>query len=217
MDNPTPVPSATRLRMSLAACALVVATSAADPSTQAAGGACAAVTAAARVSQADLLRKIEAYCTRSWQNAGIARQDWADCTNDVFARLLQRLGQEGLQRAIEDRESEQRRELNRSIWTMAQRWRRSPRLSPLASDDAGPTEHDPWPAKMEALSQVRSAIDSDETRLSPTQRDIVTRWSDGESISSIADTLDLSPARVSDEKYKAIQKLRRHFGCDASV
>ena len=216
MDKPLPSPSATRLRVSLAACALAVATSAADPSTQAAGGAFAAVTAGARVAQADLLRKIEAYCTRSWQNAGIARQDWSDCTNDVFVRLLKSLGREGLQRAIEDRESEQRRELNRSIWATAQRWRRSPRLSPLSDEDGRSAERDPWPARVEALSRVRSAIASDDARLSPTQQDIVARWSDGESIGSIADVLKLSPARVSDEKYKAIQKLRRFFGTDVA-
>lgn len=216
MDKPLPASSPRRLRMSLAACALVVATSAADRSTQAVGGAFAAVTAGAKVSQADLLRKIEAYCNRSWQNAGVARQDWSDCTNDVFARILESLGRDGLHRAIEDRESDQRRELNRSIWATAQRWRRSPRLSPLTGDDARSTERDPWPAKMEALSQVRSAIDADDVRLSPAQRDIVTRWSDGESITSIADALKLSPARVSDEKYKAIQKLRRHFGSDVA-
>jgi hypothetical protein len=50
--------------------------------------------------------------------------------------------------------------------------------------------------------------------LSSTQREIVSRWSDGE---SIAESLKLSPARISDEKYKAIQKLRQHFGTDAKA
>lgn len=168
MDKPIPAPSAARLRMSLAACALVVASTAADASTQAATSAAAALTAGAKVSQSELLRKIEAYCTRSWQNAGVARQDWSDCTNDVFVRVLRTLGKEGLHRAIEVKESEQRRELNRAIWATAQRWRRSPKLSPLGDDDARPSEPDPWPARMESISQVRDAIDSDDARLSPT-------------------------------------------------
>lgn len=214
MDKPISAPTTARLRMSLAACALVVASTAADASTQAASSAVAAMSAGAKVSQSELLRKIEAYCTRSWQNAGVARQDWADCTNDVFVRVLQTLGKEGLHRAIEVRESDQRRELNRSIWATAQRWRRSPRLSPIGDDEGRAAEHDPWPARMESISQVRDAIESGDARLSPTQRDIVSRWSDGEAIGSIADTLELSPARVSDEKYKAIQKLRHHFGVD---
>jgi len=64
---------------------------------------------------------------------------------------------------------------------------------------------------MAQLEKVHEAMASDESRLSPAQREIVTRWSDGESISDIAESLELSPARISDEKYKAIQKLRRYF------
>lgn len=70
---------------------------------------------------------------------------------------------------------------------------------------------------MESLAQVRNAVDGDEARLSPTQREIVARWSDGESISAIAESLKLSPARISDEKYKAIQKLRQHFSSDSTA
>ena len=70
---------------------------------------------------------------------------------------------------------------------------------------------------MESLAQVKNVLNAENSRLSPTQREIVARWSDGESISAIAESLKLSPARISDEKYKAIQKLRQHFGTDARV
>ena len=70
---------------------------------------------------------------------------------------------------------------------------------------------------MDSLNQVRNAVSGEDARLSPTQRKIVTRWSDGESVSDIAESLKLSPARISDEKYKAIQKLRQHFGMDAKA
>jgi DNA-binding CsgD family transcriptional regulator len=201
-----------RLRMSLAACALVVAATAADPAAQATSGGIAAATAAGRCVESVLLEKISAYCARSWQNAGIARQDWNDCTQDVYARLLSRIREKDLRRIFDDDESPERRELNRAIWATAQRWRRAPRPAVLNDDDTRPERVDTWPEKMEALSRVEHAMDSGDVRLTPTQRQIVKRWTDGETISRIADALDMTAARVSDEKYKAIQKLRTHFG-----
>ena len=200
-----------RLRMSLAACALVVATTAADPAAQTASGAVVAATAAGQQVRSVLLEKIDAYCRRSWQNAGIARQDWNDCTQEVYSRLLSRIREQDLQIIFDDDESPERRELNRAIWATAQRWRRAPRPAALNGDDTRPQNLDTWPEKMEALSRVEHAVDSGDARLTPTQRQIVKRWTDGESISHIADALDMTPARVSDEKYKAIQKLRQHF------
>ncbi|MBI1313001.1 sigma-70 family RNA polymerase sigma factor [bacterium] len=200
-----------RLRMSLAACALVVAATTADPAAQAASGALAAATAAGRCVESVLLEKIDAYCSRSWQNARIARQDWSDCTQEVYARLLSRVREEDLPRVFEDDESPERRELNRAIWATAQRWRRAPRPAALNDGDSRAEQVDTWPEKMEALSRVERVMDSGDARLTPTQRQIVKRWTDGESISGIAAALDMTPARVSDEKYKAVQKLRRHF------
>lgn len=207
------------IRLSLAACALVVATSAAEPSSaQAATGMAAAATAVvSQVSESVILKKIRAYCSKSWQNAGISHQEWSDCTQQVFARLLERVDRDRLLVAIEDAESPERRELNRAIWATSQRSRREKRYSSLEFAESQSENHDPWPAKMESLAQIKNVLNGENSRLSPTQREIVARWSDGESISAIAESLKLSPARISDEKYKAIQKLRQHFGTDARV
>lgn len=204
--------SKSKLKLSLAAAALVVATSAAEPSAQAASGVAVAASAAvSQVSESTLLRKIQAYCSQSWRNAGIRSQEWPDCTQQVFARLLERIPRERLLQAIDDPDSPERRELNRAIWATSQRSRRAKSHSPLVGDAGRVDEADVWPAKMARIEQVQQAVDSKESRLSPTQREIVSRWSDGESISEIAESLKLSPARISDEKYKAIQKLRRYF------
>lgn len=212
-----PPDQTSRLRLSLAACALVVATSAAEPSAQAAGSVAAAASAVGQVSEAAVLKKIRAYCTRSWMNAGIARQEWDDSTQDVYLRLLTSLGRDRIYKAIEAPDSDERRELNRAIWATSQRRRRAQRHASLMDDGVKEVETDPWPAKMESLNQVRQAIDAPDARLSPTQREIVTRWSNGEPISGIADEMKLSPARVSDEKYKAIQKLRSHLAPTAAM
>jgi len=213
-----PADTRSAIRLSLAACALVVATSAAEPSAQAATGMAAAATAAvSQVSESVILKKIRAYCSKSWQNAGINHQEWSDCTQQVFSRLLERVDRDRLLIAIEDSDSPERRELNRAIWATSQRSRREKKYSSLDHAISQSEDRDPWPAKMESLNQVRNAVDGDEARLSSTQREIVSRWSDGESISAIAESLKLSPARISDEKYKAIQKLRQHFGTDAKA
>ena len=214
-----PVDTRSAIRLSLAACALVVATSAAEPaSAQAATGVAAAATAAVgQMSESVVLKKIRAYCLKSWQNAGINHQEWSDCTQQVFARLLERVDRDRFLIAIEDSESPERRKLNRAIWATSQRSRREKKYSSLDFAEARSENNDPWPAKTDSLNQIRDAVSGDSARLSPTQREIVTRWSNGESVSDIAESLKLSPARISDEKYKAIQKLRKHFGRDAKA
>ena len=207
-----------RLRLSMAACALVVATTTAEPSDEAVGSVPAAVE---RISDSTVLKKVGACCTRSWMNAGIDRQEWDDSTQEVYLQLLTSLGCDRIYNAIEAPDSDERRDLNRAIWATSQRRRRARRYTSLiddvvkVGDVVKAVETDPWPAKMESLRQVRKAIDSPDVRLSPTQQEIVTRWSKGESISGIANEMKLSPARVSDEKYKAIQKLRAHLAPSA--
>jgi DNA-directed RNA polymerase specialized sigma24 family protein len=199
----------TRVKLSIAACALVMAASTAD------AGANINPAPQATQVEAEVLTKIRAYCIRSWQNAGIARQEWEDCTQDVFQRLLENLDASEVKVAITNRDSTERRELNRSIWATAQRRRRAVRHSSIVDDNAQETAIDPWPERMQALDQVRSAISDPEANLNGTQKEIVNRWSQGESIAAIASTLELSAARVSDEKYKAISKIRKYLGVTA--
>jgi DNA-binding NarL/FixJ family response regulator len=47
--------------------------------------------------------------------------------------------------------------------------------------------------------------------LSKRQQDILQLISEGYNVADIASELAMSPERVSDEKYKAIQKLRSYF------
>lgn len=152
---------------------------------------------------------IERYCAASWRTAGIARQDWPDCTQQVFIELLERLSREQVPTAISDAQSEERRELNRSIWCITQRWRRAPRLYPLdPQGSAQPTVLPPADGGSEWDEVAEAAAGC----LSQQQRRIVALYAQGWTIQEIADELRLSPARASDEKYKAVQKLRRYLG-----
>lgn len=164
-------------------------------------------TAEAREGQA--IESIDRYCQASWRNARIDPQDWEECTQQTFAELLDRVSRDRWSEAIENKESSERRELNRSIWRIAQRWRRAPRFR------HGSTELFAAQASSErqrldgpGLDDVRHALSSPETGLSARQQDVMQRWLDGSTVGEIATDLDLPPARVSDEKYKAIRKLR---------
>ena len=165
--------------------------------------------ATAEVKESRAIESIDRYCQASWRNARIAPQDWEECTQQTFAELLDRVSRDRWSVAIEDKESSERRELNRSIWRIAQRWRRAPRprhgsTELLAAQSPSPQKDTDGPN----LDDVRQAISSPDTGLSARQQDVMCRWIDGDTVAEIAADLDLPPARVSDEKYKAIRKLR---------
>ena len=188
-------------RLSLAACTMMVAASAGAAVADSAGAAVADAPAAGQ--QAEAVERIGRYCDASWRNARIDRHEWADCTQDVFTRLLERCSLDGFVPAIDNPESVERRELNRSIWATAQRWRRAAR--PARLNEAAVSDHRDH--EYSARSELRSLLAAD--CLSERQRQILTMYADGHSVREIAGSLGLSAARVSDEKYKAIARLAR--------
>lgn len=171
----------------------------------------ASLGAAGSAGEAQAVEQIGRYCTVSWRNAGIPSQEWPDCTQQTFELILERLSRGKLTEAIAEADSRERRELNRSIWCVVQRWRRRPRQRPLQVDRcADPSSLPEPPGRTEdtpAGEEIARALE----RLTPRQRRIISKWMHGASISRIAAELGLSPERTSDEKYKALRKLRRYF------
>ena len=174
--------TSTRLRLSLAACALVVATSTAESSARPAAEVQAGTTVVGQYDESAILKKIQAYCIRSWLNAGIPRQEWDDCTQDVYLRLLSRLPGNQLSVAIHESESDARRELNRAIWTISQRRRRARPHASLTGDAVPAIDSDTCSAHSESVQLIRHAIESTDSKLSPIQRRILNQWSTGETI-----------------------------------
>lgn len=176
---------------------------------------CAAViTGCLGISTTDVdsatIKAINNYCAVSWHRANIPRQDWDDCSQHAFVRLLTRVSQDRLAEAIEDAHSKQRRELNRSIWATTQWWRRSHRHCPIVGDDL------PDPAETLRVSgvtaiDIQEALGSEAVGLTTLQRCVLDLWSAGHNIGEIASNLGVPSRRVSDEKYKAISRLRASF------
>jgi DNA-directed RNA polymerase specialized sigma24 family protein len=192
-----PPTSPTNRNLKLAACAVAFA---------------AAVGGASTASAAELqtIDKIERYCTVSWRNAGISKQEWDDCTQQALLELLDRISRDGLNEAIDNIESDERRELNRTVWRTVQRWRRRPRPQSYDESYTGESHHlSASDASGNAWEQIALASES---CLSERQQRILSLMRDGWRVAEIAEELQVPQARISDEKYKAIVKLRRVLG-----
>jgi RNA polymerase sigma factor (sigma-70 family) len=101
-------------------------------------------------------------------------------------------------------ESEERREFLRAIDTVKKRTQRAHRPASLDAEVA-----DGRGARGEEIDAIRQTVLQEaEKSLSPRQTKIVQLTLDGWSVAEIADELALPASRVSDEKYKAIGRLR---------
>ena len=176
-------------RWTLAACTVAVA---------------AAVGGTSSAASPEAIDQIQRYCGKSWQNAGINPQDWQDCTQQALLELLERVSNGGLAEAIDNVDSHERRELNRTVWRTIQRWRRKPQAGALdesATPCNGPLRASHSEAWDEILLVARDCLTVRQQRILQLTRD-------GWKTSEIACELSLTAARVSDEKYKGICKLR---------
>ena len=160
-------------------------------------------TAAAEAAVSDLTR----YCTACWRNARLPADRWNDCTQEVFRRLLDRVPQNHWSRLL-GQEDEDRRELVRAIDAVKKRTQRDARRhTALAGMVADNRDHG-YSDRTHEREAVHSAA---ENLLSLRQQRILQMSFEGWSVHDIAGELALPAERVSDEKYKAIHKLRDHF------
>jgi RNA polymerase sigma factor (sigma-70 family) len=147
------------------------------------------------------------YCTTCWRNARLHPDCWTDCTQEVFSRLLERITPEAWDRVLQS-EGEERREFLRAIDTVKKRTQRSRKWAGNGVEQVA----DPRDGTADRLADEREAVQrAARDLLSPRQQRILQMSLEGWSVHDIAADLRLPPERVSDEKYKAIRKLREHL------
>jgi DNA-binding NarL/FixJ family response regulator len=147
------------------------------------------------------LSRIARYCQVSWRNAGIRRQEWEDCTQQVIVELL---ASTALDTALAERAAPADVELKRAVWRTIKRHQRQAVHRPLDENPggkAGSGDGNDW-AEVEEVA-LRCLTDR--------QRQVLGMVRDGWQVHQIADQLGLPPARVSDTKYRAIAALRQQL------
>jgi RNA polymerase sigma factor (sigma-70 family) len=166
-----------------------------------------------RISAAEMsgqaVADIGRYCTSCWRNARLPVDAWGDCTQDVFKRLLERVPADRWSLALQG-EGDERREFLRAIDAVKKRTQRARRYS--GAVESAP---DPRSAGDERLAEDRETVRlAASTVLSPRQQRILQLSFEGWSVAEIGEELSMSVERVSDEKYKAVRKLRAHLGTE---
>ncbi len=154
---------------------------------------------------------IHRYCTVCWRNARLPLDSWSDCTQEVLCRLMKSIPLEQWERVL-SQDSDERREFVRAIDAVKKRCQRSRKWAPLNQDvnDGRDRYGVELADRRELLNKAANEV------LSDRQRRIMQMSLEGYSVQEVADALTMSPERVSDEKYKAIRKLRREVGMDAN-
>lgn len=144
------------------------------------------------------------YCTTCWRNARLPADAWGDCTQEVLCRLLRTVPMDSWHRVLKE-EGEERREFVRAIDAVKKRTQRRKKWTDAGLDSA-PDGRD---AQRRHIADERALVRqvSGEV-LTARQHQIMQLAFDGWSVNEISGRLDLPAERVSDEKYKAIRKLR---------
>lgn len=160
------------------------------------------------------LSQLDRYLSRTWSRAGVAQQAHDDCTQAVYTTLLQSWGREPFDnlltevgasgiRATLSRDTPEGPDFFRAIDTVKKRAQREKIFAPLdaganvaASND---TSAESW----------RGALQEAITRnLNAREADLIQHTLRGETPAEIALQWGVAPKTVSNEKTRAIQKLR---------
>jgi RNA polymerase sigma factor (sigma-70 family) len=146
------------------------------------------------------------YCTTCWRNARLPVDCWSDCTQEVFARMLERVPADSWPQAL-GQDGSEHREFLRAIDTVKKRAQRARKFSPNVENLADRRE----PHRRDVREEREAVRQAAAELLTPRQQRIVQLSCEGWSVRDLATELRLPVERISDEKYKAIRKLRAHL------
>src|SRR5262249_12863909 len=137
------------------------------------------------------VRDLSRYCTACWRNAGLPIDRWADCTQEVFCQLLQRLPKAEWAFVLNGPDDERRREFMRVVDLVKKRVQRERKASPLDPSVVPDSRSDGDLADIrEEVWTVANEV------LTPRQCHILARCADGYSVADIATELKLPAQRI---------------------
>jgi RNA polymerase sigma factor (sigma-70 family) len=163
-----------------------------------------------RAENNGVVNDISRYCTVCWRNARLHRDYWGDCTQEVFSRLLQRVAPEAWELALRG-DGEERREFLRAIDAVKKRTQRALRRTTSLTEIVPDGREEGERSRAEERELVEQAA---KEILSGRQFRILQFSLNGWTVHEVAEEMQMPAERVSDEKYKAIRKLRAVFGDD---
>ncbi len=162
--------------------------------------------AAAEPATLESIADMGRYCTACWRNARLPADSWGDCTQEVFSRLLERVPTGHWSQVLRS-DGQEHREFLRAIDAVKKRTQRARKWS--AGIDAVADVRDD---RARHLRDDREAVRAAAAELlTPRQQRILQLSFEGWSVQDVAAELQVPAERVSDEKYKAIRKLRGHL------
>jgi DNA-binding CsgD family transcriptional regulator len=172
------------------------------------------------------LDQMSRYLGRAWARAGIAPQQFDDCTQSVFAALLEDLGTDGFSllasgvgqhgvRQVLNWESDPGPEFFRAVDRIKKSTQRARVFLPLDAEAAGSDGValvDPnSAARSDRAEALREAIAS---TLTPREAELIQATIEGRTPAEIAAAWGMAPKTVSNEKSRVFGKLREALGAD---
>jgi len=150
---------------------------------------------------------ISRYCTTCWRNARLPADCWGDCTQEVFSRLVQTISPANWAQVF-SADGAARLEFLRAIDAVKKRTQRQLKRCMALNHLVPDLTHSLERQLLDDREVVHTAA---QEVLTERQQQIVRMSLEGWAVQEIADELHVTPERVSDEKYKAIRKLRQHL------
>jgi RNA polymerase sigma factor (sigma-70 family) len=169
------------------------------------------------------LDQLDRYLARAWYRAGLSPQQHDDCTQAVYTALLQTLGRDRFDQLLAEvghygirdvlsRETPEGPDFFRAIDTIKKRAQRERTFQPLDLVELTFTNRPDDPTD-DWKSTLQEAIESS---LSPREAALIQATLQGETPAEIAQQWGIAPKTVSNEKTRALQKLREALLADFS-
>ncbi len=177
-----------------------------------------------QVTDADLsagMAQLDRYLARAWFRAGLSAQQHDDCTQAVYTTLLQTFGRDRFDQLLAEvgqfgirdvlsRETADGPDFFRAIDTVKKRAQRERSFQPLDTVETASLNR-PDRSTEDLKSSLQEAILSS---LSPREAALIQATLQGETPAEIAQQWGIAPKTVSNEKTRALQKLRDVLSSD---